>query len=316
LTSQLLAFSRRQPVSPRAESLCTLVADLEKMLRRIIGEDVHLQTNTDVECDLVMIDRGVFEHVLLNLAVNARDAMPKGGTLYIGCSNETLEAAAVDAGDRALPPGRYVRLRVRDDGVGMTEETQAHMFEPFFTTKQLGRGTGLGLSTVYGIVSQASGFIRVSSGVGAGTTIDIYLPPSADGTSRTVRPPGTASLRGSERILVVEDDDQVRAITQRALEHFGYQVVTASRAAEALAIVADDSSFDLILTDLVMPDMSGAELAEHLSETLGVRVLFMTGYAPESVAERGIVAAGEVLRKPFSRIELGERVRALLDDQA
>lgn len=314
LTSQLLAFSRRQPVAPRVMNLTTLCNEMRKLLVRVIGEDVHLEVSLDDDCHPVFMDPGTMEHVLLNLAVNARDAMPGGGELLLACSNERLDAATLQRHGIEREPGSYVRLRVRDTGTGMGEETRRRVFEPFFTTKPEGRGTGLGLSTVYGLVSQANGFITVESEPGRGTTFDLWFPPLEDERaaddghhSRTTAP------RGIERILLVEDDPHLSAAAKRSLGRLGYQVHAVFSGRAALDAVDHLPPFDLVVTDLVMPDMNGAELAEELTRRVGVRLLFITGYAPESIQQRGILARGELLRKPFGTNELAAAVRRVLD---
>jgi len=313
LTSQLLAFSRRQPIAPEVVSLAELCDELRKLLVRVIGEDIRLETSLDTDSHPVLVDPGTIEHVLLNLAVNARDAMPGGGTLEIVCHDVELDAAALRRLGVEREPGLYVRLRVSDAGQGIDAETRERIFEPFFTTKPMGRGTGLGLSTVYGIVTQARGFVTVQSEVGVGTTFDLWFPPAPpDAELTTEKVPGDPTP-GSERILLVEDDPQLRSATSRSLRRLGYRVVAVASGGEAIEAAEGGETFDLVLTDLVMPDMNGAALAERLAERLATRFLFMTGYAPESIRQRGIVARGEVIQKPFGTAELTATIRSVLD---
>jgi signal transduction histidine kinase len=317
LTRQLLAFSRRQFLQPRVLDLNEVVRELEGMLGRLIGADVECELSLDPSLGRVMADAGQIQRIVLNLSLNARDAMPHGGRL-------TIQTGEVDSlPDRAgaavgSDPVRYVRLSVSDDGCGMDPETRARIFEPFFTTKDAGRGTGLGLSTVYGIVKQSDGEIRVRSAPGRGTTVEVYLPridqweePAAASSDEA-----GAGHPGVETILVVEDEEPVRRMTCSALERSGYQILEAGDGAEALAIARGHrDSRDLILTDLVMPEMGGVALVERLREERpGIRVLFMSGYAHHPDWEAAALPAdAALLEKPFGPRELTRKVRQTLD---
>ena len=318
LTRQLLAFSRRQVVELRVLDLNLVVERLEKMLRRITGEDVELVTRFAPDLPSIRADAGQLEQVLMNLVVNSRDAMPTGGRLLI-------ETAAVDLGDdyvrehHGAVPGHYVMLAVTDTGCGMDEQTRAHIFEPFFTTKGVGEGTGLGLATVYGIVKQSNGFIWVYSEVGKGTTFKIYLPQvdeAAEAPSATVSDP--ASLQGSEAILVVEDSPQLRTLIREVLELHGYQVLDAPNGQEALAVAARPGTHvDLLLTDVIMPGMNGRELADQLSARQpGLKVVFASGYTADALTRYGVEQGSGYLQKPFSPKVLATKVREILDARA
>jgi two-component system sensor histidine kinase EvgS len=306
LTSQLLAFSRQQVVSPKVLDLNAVVAGLESILRRVIGDDVRLVTRLGRPA-AVEADPSQLEQVILNLAVNGRDAMPEGGTLTI----ETARLAPAAGGARA-----EVMLAVRDTGIGMDAEVRSHIFEPFFTTKQLGKGTGLGLATVYGIVEQNGGRIAVESATGQGTTFRVYLPESERQASQQDDARDAAERSGSETILLVEDDDDVRQLVHCLLEAGGYRVIAARHAGEALVISERHSApIHLLLTDVVMPEMSGRELAERLvPQRPGMRVLFVSGHTGDSVLKLGVMHDGvDFLQKPFTSAELAQRVRAILD---
>jgi len=317
LTGQLLAFSRRQLLQPRVLDLNGVVRELEGMLRRLVGDAVECQLSLDPSLGRVMADAGQIERIVLNLSLNARDAMPHGGRLTIQtCELDSLPdrvGAAVGS-----DPVRYVRLSVSDDGCGMDPETRARIFEPFFTTKDAGRGTGLGLSTVYGIVKQSDGEIRVRSAPGRGTTVEVYLP-RVEGLEEPA-PPGSyepgAEHMGDETILVVEDEEPVRRMTCRALERSGYRILEAGDGAEALALARrHQDSLDLVLTDLVMPEMGGVALVERLREERpGIRVLFMSGYAHHPDWEAAALPAdAALLEKAFGPRELTRKVRQTLD---
>jgi PAS domain S-box-containing protein len=315
LTGQLLAFSRRRMAQPRVLDLNEVVASVDKMLRRVIGEDVGLQTTLATELGLVKADAGQIEQVLLNLAVNARDAMPQGGTL-------TIQTRNIGQGDAPPPPhsdgagGPYVALVVSDTGIGMDVETQRHLFEPFFTTKEVGRGTGLGLSTVYGIIQQAGGHILVHSEIGRGTRFEILLP-RVDGSAESTRPARVSEdtdARGGT-ILLVEDDEALRHITGRILRRRGYEVHEARSAAEAEALFdVAPHRVDLLLTDVVMPGMSGPDLAQRLLERdPRVRVLYMSGYSGGALMQQDALRPDMAyLDKPFTPVQLIEKVREVL----
>src|SRR5213592_1044324 len=304
LIRQLLAFSARQVLQPAAVDLNRLVRDVAKMLRRLIGEDIKLETLLAPELGAVRVDAGQMEQVLVNLAVNARDAMPEGGRLTIKTDN-------VDAG------GSQVLLHVSDSGVGMDEEVQAHMFEPFFTTKPRGKGSGLGLATVYGIVRQSGGHIAVDSAPGRGATFRIYLPRVEAPLDPTDRPtPVTAPAAGSETILLVEDEHLVRLLARKVLERAGYRVLVAAGGAEALDLAERYAgTIHLLLTDVVMPGMNGRELIRRLAPLRpDLRVLYMSGYADEAVAQHGVLDPGTAfLQKPFTPGGLADKVRGVLD---
>jgi two-component system cell cycle sensor histidine kinase/response regulator CckA len=313
LTRQLLAFSRKQVLQPRIVSLNAVVTDLTTMLRRIIGEDIELRLDLEPALGRVLADAGQLEQVITNLAVNARDAMPHGGMLTLRTRN--LSAEDVPAGDPEAPPllGELVALSVADNGTGMDERTQARLFEPFFTTKELGRGTGLGLATVYGIVRQSGGHIRVSTRLHEGSTFTVYLP-RVEGRLELESPPEPepTSPRGTGTVLVVEDEESVRVLARRVLTARGYQVLDAASAAEALTLTENGRRpLDLLVTDVVMPGMGGPALAERLvAEQPGLRVLYISGYAEEAIRRQGsLPAGGSLLEKPFTADQLALRVR-------
>jgi len=310
LTRQLLAFSRKQVLQRRVLNLNSVVADMEKMLRPLIGEDIALLTVFEPALGPVNADPGQLEQVILNLAVNARDAMPQGGRIVLKTGNRQLDEAAA-ARQPGLQAGRYAVLAVSDTGVGMDPTTQARIFEPFFTTKKPGKGTGLGLSTVYGIVQQHSGFVSVESAPGLGTTFKIHLPHvEAVAETPVARPTRAASGRGSETVLVVEDEDEVRALAIEILREHGYTTLAAADGAEALRVAArHPGPLHLLLTDVVMPHLSGWELARQLSSIRPeTKVLYMTGYSEIAVAHEGVSDA-IVLQKPFTPDLLAGRVR-------
>ena len=314
LTRQLLAFARRQPVAPRDVSLNTLVTGLGRLLRRLLGEDVTLHTELAEPLWAVRVDPGQLEQVVLNLAVNGRDAMPGGGTLTIATRNVDLDTNPSEA--PALPPGRYVQLSVADTGTGISPSDLQHIFEPFFTTKELGKGTGLGLATTYGIAAQAGGTVTVRSTPGAGSEFVVWLPARPAATATAPAPAGVAVdlTTGHETILVAEDEPQVRALVASVLRGRGYTVLAAASGPEALAAArAHDGPIHLLVSDVVMPRMSGPQLAEALGrERPDVPVLFMSGYADRAEG-RGIPAHVPLVQKPFSLADLTRRVRAVLD---
>jgi signal transduction histidine kinase/CheY-like chemotaxis protein len=316
LTRQLLAFSRKQVLQPRIVDLNGVVAELTAMLRRIIGEHVELRLQLEPGLGRVLADPNQLEQVITNLAVNARDAMPSGGTLTIRTA--TLDEAEVLPSSPESSPllGPLVELSVSDNGVGMDERTQARLFEPFFTTKELGRGTGLGLATVYGIVRQSGGHIRVSTRLHHGSTFTIYLP-MAEGTAEPeIEAEGWADIpRGTGTILVVEDEDAVRYLACRVLRGNGYRVLEAADPAAALRIVqAEAQPIDLLVTDIVMPGMSGPVLAERLvAARPDLKVLYITGYAEEAIERQGALpAGGALLEKPFTAQQLADSARRAL----
>jgi PAS domain S-box-containing protein len=319
LTRQLLAFSRKQVLAPQILDLSVVVSDIKTMLRRLIGEDIALRILPGSNLGRVKADAGQIDQVLLNLAVNARDAMPKGGVLVIETRNAELDAASLRVHADVLP-GPYVLLAVSDTGCGMDEATRAHLFEPFFTTKEKGKGTGLGLATVYGIVKQSGGHIEVDTVPGKGSTFKVYLPrvapaPLPPAAATPVSSPG----KGSETILLVEDETAVRQLVNTLLSKQGYKVLEARDGVRALQVASGHpGSIDLLLTDMVMPLMNGHELAQRLTAGHSeMKVLYMSGYT-ESVFVRGGVARGEMalLHKPFSPDKLAHKVRSVLDKPA
>jgi two-component system, cell cycle sensor histidine kinase and response regulator CckA len=317
LTQQLLAFSRQQVLQPKVMSLNEVIVESEKMLSRLLGEDVELVTSLDPDLGHVKIDPGQIEQVIMNLAVNARDAMPRGGTLSIETAN--LQHTEAAAGQYGYPValGPYVRLTVSDTGTGMDEATRAHIFEPFFTTKGVGQGTGLGLATVYGVVEQSKGHISVESKVGQGTRFAILLPrlaPQAASDREEVRP--DAMLQGTETVLLVEDDEAARGLWQEMLQTLGYRVLAASNGTQAVEMGSEHAGrIDLLLTDVVMPRMGGRELHEILAEAHpGLRVIFMSGYTADTILRQGIAETGRpFLQKPFTAQQFARKVRETLD---
>ncbi|HEV2751850.1 MAG TPA: ATP-binding protein, partial [Gemmatimonadales bacterium] len=316
LTRQLLAFSRRQVLAPKVLDLNAVVANMDRMLRRLLGEDVELVTSLDPIAGAVNADPGQLEQVLLNLAVNARDAMPTGGRLSIETARFTLHEEHVERRHR-LPPGDYACLVVADTGVGMDEATQAHLFEPFFTTKEVGKGTGLGLATVYGIVKQSGGYIWVYSEPGRGTTIKVYLPRVPGATEAPAPAPPPREVRGGhETVLLVEDATPVRTLARRSLEACGYRVLDAADGPAALELSARHGDpIDLLVTDVVMPGMSGRELAERLApQRPSMKVLYTSGYTDDAMVRQGVLTAGVAfLQKPFVPDSLARKVREVLD---
>ncbi|MGH7475295.1 MAG: ATP-binding protein [Longimicrobiales bacterium] len=314
LTRQLLAFSRRQVTQPEVIDLNEVVTHTEKLLRRLIGEDIVFVTALAPRLDHVRVDRGHLEQVLVNLAVNARDAMPDGGRLTITTGNVDLDEAYTHE-HLAVTPGPYVMLAVSDTGIGMDAETQAHIFEPFFTTKAPGKGTGLGLATVFGIVKQSGGHVYVYSEPGSGTTFKIYLPASAEKAAVPVRRSVPKAAGGTETVLVVEDNAPVRAIATRILEQIGYRVVTASSGEEALQLLDTDAARpDLVVSDVIMPGISGPDLCRQLAVRYpGLRVLFTSGYSGDALGRHGIEESGTLfIEKPYTPAALADMVREAL----
>ena len=306
LTRQLLAFARREVVQPQVLDLDTVVSAVEEMLRRTLGEHVELAISLAGGLHPVLADPGRLEQVLVNLAVNARDAMPGGGTLTIDTSNITVDAESI-AGGSESPLGQQVRLRVSDTGTGMPPEVVAHAFEPFFTTKADDGGTGLGLATVYGILTQADGHIRIYSEPGGGTTFSITLPATALAASPAASEVTYQRTPSGETVLVVEDEAALREVTRRILARNGYQVITAASGPEALEIARNyPGEIHLLVTDVVMPHMLGKEVAEQiLLIKPGTEVLYMSGYARPVLASQGRLEPGVALvEKPFSEADL------------
>jgi two-component system cell cycle sensor histidine kinase/response regulator CckA len=307
LTQQLLAFSRKQVLEPKILDLNAVVADVDKMLRRLIGEDIDLKVTASADLGTVKADRGQIEQVLMNLAVNARDAMPRGGQLHLETSN--IELRAQDLKDRKyVIPGQYVMLQVIDAGCGMSAEVQARIFEPFFTTKETGKGTGLGLATVYGVIKQSGGYIWVESEQGRGATFKIFLP-RAEGAAVEVAQSTSpkTEAHGPRTILIAEDEPSLRKLTAKALNGLGHSVLDAPNAAEAIEIANEfHGTIDLLLTDVVMPGMSGRELAQSLATSRpGMKVVYMSGYTDGALADHGVLQGGiSMLRKPFTHAQL------------
>ncbi|HUL38272.1 MAG TPA: PAS domain S-box protein [Thermodesulfobacteriota bacterium] len=316
LTRQLLAFSRRQVLDMKVLNLNTIIRDLEKMLRRVIGEDVGLVTSLANDLGTVKTDSGWIEQVIMNLAVNARDAMPSGGKLIIETNNAELEDPYARS-HVAMKPGRYVKLCVSDTGLGMAPEVREHLFEPFFTTKKKGKGTGLGLSTVYGIVKQSGGNIWVYSEPGLGTTFNIYLP-RVDESLEDIRKKVTREELpgGGETILVVEDEEDVRRLAVRILKRQGYIVLEASCGNDALVLSKERKGpIDMVLTDVVMPGMSGPQLADQLTRLHPkMQVLYMSGYTDNAGFHHGVLKQGvNYIQKPFTIDGLMKKMREVLD---
>lgn len=319
LTRQLLAFSRQQVIAPRLLNPNAVVADMDKLMRRLLGEDVALRTVLASDLGSVKADPNQLEQVLMNLAVNARDAMPNGGKLTIETQNVELDQAYV-RGHLSAQPGPYVMLAVSDTGVGMDAATQARIFEPFFTTKERGKGTGLGLATVYGIVKQSGGWIWVYSETGEGTTFKVYLPRvTAAAAPAAPSPAPRASARGSETILVVEDDEMIRNLVQKVLMANGYTVLVADSGTDAERVAeAHAGPIHLLVTDVVLPGLNGREVARRLvAQRAGIRVLFLSGYTDDAIVHRGMLDPGvNFLQKPFPPAVLGRKVREVLDSPA
>ncbi len=322
LTQQLLAFSRKQVLSIRDVDLNAVVTDMAKMLQRLIGENITLITKLDGRLGPIQADAGQIEQVILNLCINARDAMPDGGELSLATESKELDAGSFGP-EKPLAPGAYAVMTVSDTGIGMDKETQARIFEPFFTTKATGKGTGLGMSTVYGIVQQTGGDIRVSSEPGRGTVFRVYLPAAKGRQRRRVAKPkivGQALPRdGAETVLVVEDEDSLRRLIADVLSGAGYRVLTAANGIEALQMVGQSAAdIDLVVTDLVMSGMGGRELTEKLTAlAIHPRLLYISGYTDDTVVREGIrVAEMEFLQKPFTAAALLQRIRRMLDAPA
>lgn len=316
LTRQLLAFSRQQILTPSILKLNDLVLDMAKMLPRLLGEDITVNTSLSSDLGMVKADQGQIEQVIMNLAVNARDAMPEGGTLRIETANVELDQGYAWQHPGAKP-GHYVMLAVVDSGTGIDPDTLTHIFEPFFTTKEVGKGTGLGLATVYGVVKQSGGYIWVESEPGHGASFQIFLPridePTADIAATT---PVDETVGGSETILLVEDSEALRKLTRSFLESHGFKVLVAQDGAEALEVEARHSGkIYLLLTDVVMPGMNGRALAERLlPKQPGMRVLYISGYTDSFVARHGVLEEGMILlHKPFTEEVLIRKVREVLD---
>ena len=313
LTRQMLAFSRKQILQPKVIDLNSTLSKVEPMLRRVIGEDIVMAIAPKATRPQVRVDPGQIEQVIMNLVVNARDAMPKGGRLTVETGDATLDVRNLPPQSR---PGEYVLLAVSDTGVGMSSEVRARIFEPYFTTKEVGKGTGLGLSTVYGIVQQSDGHIHVYSEPGQGTTFRVYLPRSEQDVSSAALDAGEKLLRGTEHVLLVEDDPSVRRATRETLLRLGYSVTEAASGRAGLALGSDDTRhFDLALCDVILGDMSGPAVYEALRALRpSVRVLYMSGYADEAIVRTGVLDEGHpFLPKPFTPHDLAVKIRQVLD---
>jgi len=316
LTRQLLAFSRQQVLEPTVIGLNAIVTDTEKMLRRLIGEDVELSTVLDPDLARVKADQGQIEQVIMNLCVNARDAMPDGGKLTIKTENAEMTETDVRRYSYPVKPGKYVLLTVTDTGIGMDMATQGHIFEPFFTTKEKGKGTGLGLATVYGVVKQSDGYIEVHSELGVGTTFKIYLPQverSIESEKRTTSAVAS-SLQGRETILLVEDEEALCTLTRNILQSLGYTVLVAANGSEACQVSQKHiGEIHLLLSDVVMPGMNGPTLAALLTpQRPQIRVLYMSGYTGQGVGQGVLPEGSNFLAKPFTRESLALKVRDVL----
>jgi PAS domain S-box-containing protein len=315
LTRQLLAFSRKQVMQPKVLNLNNVIAELEKMLRRLIGEDVALHTAPQPELGSVKADPGQIEQIIMNLAINARDAMPRGGNLTIETANVYLDDEYA-RNHIAVTAGPFVLLAISDTGTGMDQETQTRAFEPFFTTKESGRGTGLGLSTVYGIVKQSGGNIWVYSELGRGTTFKIYLPRVDEGAQEYERAESEGATQGTETVLLAEDEEAVRKLARQILEMYGYHVLEAANGGAALLLCERHrGSIQLLITDVVMPEMSGRELADRLARLHPeMKVLFMSGYTDNAVVHHGVlIGETNFIQKPFPTEGLVRKVREVLD---
>ncbi|MGE0862307.1 MAG: MASE1 domain-containing protein [Vicinamibacterales bacterium] len=316
LTRQMLAFSRRQVLQPKIIDLNTALSKVEPMLRRVIGEDIVMTVTGKAAAPHVRVDPGQVEQVVMNLVVNARDAMPQGGRLTVETADAVLDEAAV-ADQTDVKPGPYVMLSVSDSGVGMPPEVRARIFEPYFTTKDVGKGTGLGLSTAYGIVRQSDGHIAVSSELGLGTTFRIYLPRAEAPPQVPVDPSVEKMPDGTEHILIVEDDASVRRLSKELLLRLGYSVTEAASGRAGLALGSDDTRhFDLALCDVILGDMSGPAVAEALRALRpSIRVLYMSGYTDEAIVKTGVLDEGKpFLQKPFTPMQLAKKIREVLDE--
>ena len=315
LTRQLLAFARRQVIAPVPVDLNSLARGTEKLLRRVLREDVDLVVALQPALWSVRCDPGQIEQVILNLAVNARDAMPNGGRLVVSTANVEVDERLTSSRPW-MRAGRYVRLSIHDSGEGMAPDVKAHLFEPFFTTKPMGKGTGLGLATVYGIVKQSDGYILVESEPGHGTTFDLFFPPVPEPAASIERGPQPSAAGGTERILVAEDDPHVREVTVRSLRGAGYTVVVARDGRDALDVVErGEGPFELLVTDVVMPGLGGPGLAAELyRRDPALRVLYVSGHGEEAIVKHGVLQPGvALLPKPFTAPVLLARVREILD---
>jgi two-component system, cell cycle sensor histidine kinase and response regulator CckA len=319
VTKQLLAFGRRQVFESRVLNINDVIGGMKKLLQRLLGEDIELLTDLDSSLGNVKIDQSSIEQVILNLCLNSRDSMPKGGQITLQTAQTEITNVPAEL-NLKLAPGPYVALTVRDEGSGISPETMPHIFEPFFTTKAEGKGTGLGLPTVYGIVKQSGGGISLSSTLGQGTSFTIYLPRLGDHSKQDRSVPySQVAAGGSETILVTEDEDIVRKVLDRALRKKGYTVLAANNGKEAVKISETYTKpIHLLLTDVIMPGMNGRELADSIMQKRpGLTVLFMSGYEKETIAQRGVLEPGMAfIEKSFSVESLCHKVREVLDTAA
>jgi signal transduction histidine kinase/ActR/RegA family two-component response regulator len=315
LTRQLLAFSRRQVLAPAVVDLNEIIARMDKLLRRVIGEDIELCTIPGLSLGKTKADPGQIEQVIMNLVVNARDAMPQGGKLIIQTANVDLDESYA-LRNPGVTPGPHVMLSVSDTGIGIDDATRARIFEPFFTTKELGKGTGLGLSTVFGIVKQSGGSISVESAPGEGTSFRIYFAGTTEAPTEMAPYSTASSYRGSETIMLVEDEDQVRVLVQGILKRHGYRVIEARHPSEALLLSTQcEDTIDLLITDVVMPQMNGRKLADSLrSSRPEMEVLYVSGYTDNAIDPGGVLEPGiAFLQKPITPAALTRMVRQVLD---
>jgi signal transduction histidine kinase/CheY-like chemotaxis protein len=318
LTHQLLAFSRRQDLQPKVVSLNDAINNIQKMLRRLIDEDIRIMILLDKDAGHVKADPAQLDQVMMNLAVNARDAMPRGGILTIETSNCVCGLDDACCQTQGMPPGEYVKLSLSDTGTGMTEEVKQHLFEPFFTTKEKGQGTGLGLATCYGIVKQSGGYIVVESSLGQGSSFHVYLPRVNDrGALFPAAVSGGRMPHGNETILLVEDEASVRTLAAQVLRRLGYSVIEAADGEGARHAVQNlnGSRIDLLLADVVLPSLGGRELLDLMEENqLGVKVLFTSGYVKEIVCKKYDLPMGvPFLQKPFTPADLARKVREIIE---
>ncbi|MCW8130415.1 MAG: response regulator [Planctomycetota bacterium] len=307
LTRQLLAFSRQQVLQPKLLDLNRVVSDAERMLQRLIGEDIEFVLDLEANLGRVLADEGQLGQIILNFTVNARDAMPSGGKLVLGTRNVRLD----EAHEGGVLPGEYVVLFVRDTGTGMSPETQKRLFEPFFTTKEPGKGTGLGLSVVYGIVKQSGGSVQVESELGKGSAFSVFLPRAEGEPDEEKRADSTATPAGQETVLLVEDDDQVRDLLVESLRSFGYRVLAAPSGERAMAICgAETARIDLLVTDLIMSKVNGLELAGQIKAVRpGIRVLYISGFTDHALLSGGATDGTSFLQKPFTPAALARKIR-------
>jgi CheY-like chemotaxis protein len=316
LTRQLLAFSRKQLLQPRILNMNRIIEDIDKMIRRLIGDDIEMKVLLGGDLENVNADPSQMEQVILNFCVNARDAMPEGGRITIETKNADVDEQLA-AQYLSMKPGRYVRIDVSDTGTGMDEETLSHIFEPFFTTKEPGKGTGLGLATVYGIVKQSGGQVWACSEQGRGSTFSIYLPAAikeVEPRESEVKP--LQMMLGTETILVVEDAQPLRALIREMLESFGYNVLDAGDGEQAYQIAEQNKDIALLLTDLSLPKINGLALAKSLLEKKpGLKVLYMSAHADVAALRDAQEVGASFLQKPFTRADLGQKLRNLFDNQ-